>query len=189
MQKTNIGQRIKKLRESKEISLSELASRTNLQQEFLESLEKESLYPSLGPLLKVSRALGTRLGTFMDDEISRDPLLVKLEEREEELQMLTGKDKPSSLKMYSLGKGKNDRHMEPFFARIMPESAKDKQLSSHEGEEFIVVISGEIEIVYGQENYILKAGDSIYYNSIVPHHVCCPGQEAAEIYAVLYIPE
>ena len=131
MQETNIGQRIKKLRKSKEISLSELASRTNLAQNFLRSLEEEDLYPSLGPLLKVSRALGTRLGTFMDDKLSKDPLLIKLEEREEELKMLTGKEKPSSLKFYSLGKGKNDRHMEPFFVRIMPESARNKQLSSH----------------------------------------------------------
>ncbi len=79
--------------------------------------------------------------------------------------------------------------MEPFFVEIMPESAKQKTLSSHEGEEFIVLVSGAVEVIYGNETYELKAGDSIYYNSIVPHYVSCAGEEKAEIYAVIYIPE
>jgi quercetin dioxygenase-like cupin family protein len=62
-------------------------------------------------------------------------------------------------------------------------------LSSHEGEEFIVVVSGEVEIIYGQETHVLKPGDSIYYNSIVPHHVSSRNNKKAEIYAVLYFPE
>lgn len=189
MKSQKIGARLKKLRQFKELGLEELSDRTNLEVNFLKAIEEDNVYPSLGPLLKVSRALGTRLGTFLDDEISQDPLIVRLEEREEEISMLKGKDKPVSLRFFSLGKGKNDRHMEPFYIKIMPESAKDKQMSSHEGEEFIVVISGKIEVIYGQETYDLKPGDSIYYNSIVPHYVSCIGDEPAEIYAVLYLPE
>ncbi|MFP4167987.1 MAG: helix-turn-helix domain-containing protein [Desulfonatronovibrionaceae bacterium] len=189
MGKDEIGSRIKKFREMEEISREELASRSGLDVEFVRGLEEDSVYPSLGPLLKVSRALGTRLGTFLDDTISHDPLIVRLQEREEELSMLKGNNKPVALKFYSLGKGKNDRHMEPFYVRINPEPNEDKKLSSHEGEEFIVVISGVVNIVYGQEEYELKPGDSIYYNSIVPHNVSCKGESPAEIYAVLYFPE
>jgi transcriptional regulator with XRE-family HTH domain len=189
MSTQDIGPRIKKLREIKELTLDELASRTHLDIDFLRALEDENVTPSLGPLLKVSRALGTRLGTFLDDNVTQDPLIVRLEEREEELSMLKGKDKPVSLRFFSLGKGKNDRHMEPFHVQILPESAKEKKLSSHEGEEFIVVFSGEIEVLYGEERYILKPGDSIYYNSIVPHHVSSLGDAPAEIYAILYFPE
>ena len=54
---------------------------------------------------------------------------------------------------------------------------------------FIVVVSGEIEIIYGKETHRLSAGDSIYYNSVVPHHVGSIGDAAASIYAVLYFPE
>ena len=188
MSDTPIGSRVQKLRQAREISLEELAARTDLDISFLTSLEEDNIYPSLGPLLKISRALGLRLGTFLDDKVSRDPLLVRLQEREEELHMLRGKDHPVSLRFFSLGKGKNDRHMEPFFIQILPESAKHKDLSSHEGEEFIVVVSGRVEVIYGEDTHILEPGDSIYYNSIIPHHVSCVGDEPAQIYAVLYLP-
>jgi quercetin dioxygenase-like cupin family protein len=46
-----------------------------------------------------------------------------------------------------------------------------------------------VEVIYGNETYELKPGDSIYYNSVVPHYVSCVGEEKAEIYAVVYIPE
>jgi len=72
---------------------------------------------------------------------------------------------------------------------LLPESAVEKSLSSHEGEEFIVVHSGRVEIVYGKEVHQLDAGDSIYYNSVVPHYVACLGDTPAAIYAVLYFPE
>ena len=79
--------------------------------------------------------------------------------------------------------------MEPFFVEFTPESAKTKKLSSHEGEEFIAVITGSIEVIYGKETHILNPGDSVYYNSVVPHYVSCAGSEKAEIHAVIYIPE
>jgi mannose-6-phosphate isomerase-like protein (cupin superfamily) len=171
------------------MSQDDLASRTGLDLHFVQALEEENIYPSLGPLLKVARTLGVRLGTFMDDQITQDPLVVRVSDRKEELTTIRAKDRPVTLKLYSLGRGKSDRHMEPFFVEILPESAQEKKLSSHEGEEFIVVISGEIEIIYGQEIHVLKAGDSVYYNSVVPHYVSCRGDEKAEIYAVMYIPE
>jgi mannose-6-phosphate isomerase-like protein (cupin superfamily) len=120
--------------------------------------------------------------------MSQDPLIVRQQDREEELSTLRGKDQPVSLRFYSLGKGKIDRHMEPFFIEVLPDS-KPQVLSSHEGEEFIVVLKGQIELKYGPEGYVLKAGDSAYYNSIVPHHVGCVGDEPAEIYAALYFPD
>jgi transcriptional regulator with XRE-family HTH domain len=184
-----VGTRIGIFRERSKMSREDLAEHTGLDLDFIRSVEEESIYPSLGPLLKIARALGVRLGTFLDDQVSQDPLVIRRAERKDELSMLRGKEKPVDLRFYSLGRGKSDRQMEPFFVEILPESAQDKKVSSHEGEEFIVVISGEVEVLYGQELHILKAGDSIYYNSVVPHYVTCRGNEKAEIYAVLYIPE
>ena len=87
-----------------------------------------------------------------------------------------------------MAKQKTGRHMEPFIVDINPSEEKSFQLSAHEGEEFIYVMSGEVEIEYGKEKYILGEGDSIFYDSIVKHHVHgCNGQ-AAKILAVVYIP-
>ena len=60
-------------------------------------------------------------------------------------------------------------------------------MSSHEGEEFIYVLDGEIEVVYGKDNFIIGKGDSIFYDSVVPHHLHSNGQPS-KILAVLYTP-
>ncbi|MCJ2166045.1 MULTISPECIES: XRE family transcriptional regulator [unclassified Pseudodesulfovibrio] len=185
---STIGNRIRSYREKQKLTIEDLANRTTLTEDFIRAVEDEDMYPSLRPLVKLARALGVRLGTFLDDHVSSDPLIVRMADREEELVMHPG-GKEAGLKFHSLGKGKTDRHMEPFFIELMPESARDDTLSSHEGEEFIVVHSGKVRIKYGQERKVLEPGDSTYFNSIVPHNVACEGNEKAEIYAVLYFPE
>ena len=71
---------------------------------------------------------------------------------------------------------------------MLPSSENEIKLSTHEGEEFIYVLEGEVEIKYGKETYQLKAGDSIYYESIVAHHVHSFGSEKAKILAIVYTP-
>ena len=78
--------------------------------------------------------------------------------------------------------------MEPFIIDIQPSEEKNFKLSAHEGEEFIYVMEGEIVINYGKETYVLKAGDSIFYDSIVEHHVHGSSGKSAKILAVVYIP-
>ena len=149
----------------------------------------EVVDPPHGPMIKIARTLGVRLGTFLDDQETTDPYIVRSADREAQFSVLAEKNKPVALNFFSLGKGKTDRHMEPFFIEILPESASRKTLSSHEGEEWIAVLKGSIEIIYGKETYILEEGDSVYYNSIVPHYVSCRGEEKAQIHAVIYIPD
>lgn len=183
-----IGNRIRRIREQKNITLEELSDRCALELDFLRSLEEENMSTALGPLLKVARALNCRLGTFLDDAVSNDPLLVRLAEREEALTMADPSTSSTSMHYYSLGKGKIDRHMEPFFIEIEPETSKEKILSSHQGEEFILVHSGQIELLYGKAAYTLGPGDTMYYNSVVPHFLGAAGDGPASIYAVLYFP-
>ena len=189
METGKVSKRIQNFMAKREIDITELSELTGLKQDFLETMLKENIYPPLGPLMKIARALGVRLGTFLDDQGTNDPFIVRQAEKEVELKVLDGDSKSTALNFYSLGKGKTDRHMEPFFVEILPKSGKEKPLSSHEGEEFIVVRKGSIEIIYGSETYVLNEGDSVYYNSIVPHYVSCTSDESAEIYAVIYIPE
>jgi quercetin dioxygenase-like cupin family protein len=61
-------------------------------------------------------------------------------------------------------------------------------LSSHEGEEFIYVMEGRIEINYGKDIFLLDSGDSIYMGSVVEHHVHAADNKPAKILAVLYTP-
>lgn len=188
MSADKLGIRVQKYREERKMSREELAATADVPLTVLTALEDDNLYPSIAPLQKIARALGVRLGTFMDDQISTDPLIVRQTQREADLTMQKAEDKTPAFRFHSLGKGKNDRNMEPFFIEIQPEPEEDRKLSSHQGEEFIVVVSGTLQVIYGKEEHLLQQGDSIYYNSIVPHYVGAVGDSPAEIYAVIYYP-
>ena len=183
-----LGMRVKKYREEMDMSRESLAENTGLDLAAIVALEEENLYPSIGPLQKVARALKVRLGTFMDDVDAIGPIINRAVEREVDLTMQKNRNKKASYRYHSLGKGKADRNMEPFFVEIMPDANTDTELSSHQGEEFIVVMEGRLKLIYGKETHILEAGDSAYYNSIVPHHVGTADDTPCSIYAVIYYP-
>ena len=187
MSADKLGTRVRKFRETQEITREQLAGLTGLSLITIEDLEERNIYPSIAPLQKVARALNVRLGTFMDDVQCKEPIIVRQGEREQDLTMQRSRGKSASYQYCSLGKGKSDRNMEPFYIEIAPEPVEDQQMSSHQGEEFVAVTRGKLKIVYGRETHILESGDTAYYNSIVPHYVGAEGGPCS-IYAVLYYP-
>ena len=172
-----VGEKIKALREDKSISIEELAQRSGLAIEQIERIENNIDIPSLAPLIKIARVLGVRLGTFLDDQ-DEDAISFSNNAIHSRKHM----------EYHSLSKSKADRHMEPFIIDVMPTEDSDFVLSSHEGEEFIMVMEGVMEISYGKNTYLLEEGDSIYYDSIVPHHVHAYEGQAAKILAEVYTP-
>jgi transcriptional regulator with XRE-family HTH domain len=185
-----VGSKIRQLREAQEMTVEELAESSQSSVELIQQLENGALVPSLTPLLKIARALGVRLGTFLDDMPQSGPVIIRagLSENVVRFSGKTEQPKKSALEFYSLASDKSDRHMEPFIIDIHPSPEESHKLSSHEGEEFIYILAGEIEIFYGKEAHRLSAGDSIYYDSIVPHDVHATGSEDAKILAVVYAP-
>ena len=79
--------------------------------------------------------------------------------------------------------------MEPFYINVGFKQNVKENYSSHEGEEFIFVLEGKLEIFYGKDRYELTTGDSIYYDSIVPLLVTVPDEKTiTKILAVTYTP-
>lgn len=182
-----IGSRVRAFRGQIEISTSELAKLAGLDSALVEGIENDTVYPSIGVMARLARALGQRLGTFMDDQYRPDPLIVRAADRHNTPQPgHKAAEGPGNYGYFPLGRGKTDRHMEPFYIEIAP--GKDEVLSTHEGEEFIVVVSGAVELTYGKEKHLLQAGDSAHYNSIVHHLVRAHGDKPAAIYAVIFVP-
>ena len=186
-----IGSKIRGLRETKNLSVEEIAERSGLTVEQINSIENDVNLPSLGPLIKIARALGVRLGTFMDDSDALGPIVTRAKDREADSSISFSNgavDARKHMEYHPLAQQKAGRHMEPFIIDINPEESPEFQRSAHEGEEFIYVMQGEVEIVYGKETYNLKEGDSIFYDSIVKHHVHGAPGKSAKILAVVYIP-
>lgn len=190
--KTNkrIGERIREIRESKSISLADMIERSGLDEKQVVTIEEIGGIPSLAPLIKIARVLGVRLGTFLDDVDESGPVISRKEQYNKSISFST-RDTSSVKHMdyYSLSSTKSGRHMEPFVIQIEPiKKGVDFILSTHEGEEFIYCLEGVVEINYGTDVYWLEEGDSIYYDSIVSHHVHARGESGAKILAVIYTP-
>jgi len=187
--KNEIGIKIKELRKSRDISVESLAEESNISIDLMKNIENGEIVPSLTPLTKIARALGVRLGTFLDDAPQTGPVIVK-KGKSEQVMYFSGEGNQSdvsALEFHSLGAGKNDRNMEPFIIDVFTNEGEFK-LSSHEGEEFVYVLEGEIEVKYGQDSHVLSKGDSIYYDSIIPHHLHSYNGKTSKILAVVYTP-
>ena len=189
MEKYNIGSKLKKLREFRKISIEDLALNANMDVSQIEYIEKKGVVPSLGHLIKISRSLGVRLGTFLDDQQQIGPVVNRSGDEKTGLRFSAkNENEREHLNFFSLAHDKSGRHMEPFIVEIEPKQESSYKLSSHEGEEFIYVLNGEVEINYGKEVFILKEGDSIYLDSVVSHNVHAATDKAAKILVVVYTP-
>ncbi len=188
-EKNTIGEKLKSVRESRTLSAEQLSERAGLKRELIEQIESGALIPSLSPLIRIARALGVRLGTFLDDTESVGPVVVRSGEQRKVMRFSDkGRNGHSDLDFFSLAANKAGRHMEPFIIDVHPSSADEAKPSAHEGEEFIYVFSGDVEVIYGSEVFRLGVGDSIYYDSIVAHNVHSTGNRPAKILAVVYAP-
>ena len=182
-----IGSKIKSLREMKQITLEELAQQSGLKLQYMSAIEEDDQVPTIGELIQITRVLGVRVGTILDDFSNDGPVISRAAEWKEN-PVLRGKEGDSSpMSYFSLSSKKQDRHMETYIVNLNNIDGK-KELSSHEGEEFMYVLEGEIEVRYGKEVYNLSKGDTIYYDSIVPHLVLPAGNSDAKLLAVVYIP-
>lgn len=184
-----VGGKIKQIREMKKVSLEELSERSGMEISMIQRIEQDKNIPSLAPLIKIARALGVRLGTFLDDSDAYGPVVVRSGEYEKGVGFTSQmSESREHLNFFSLAFDKAGRNMEPFIVDIEPGMQSDYMLSSHEGEEFIYVLEGDIEINYGKEVYKLGKGDSIYLDSIVLHNVHAGNNQLARILAVVYAP-
>ena len=170
--RNSLGEKVRSIRESRSMSTEQLAERADLAPELVAQIESGALIPSLSPLIRIARSLGCGWARSWTTRSTWARSISRAGEHETVLRF-SGRDSParSDLDFFSLAANKAGRHMEPFLIDIHPGSAQDVHPSTHEGEEFIYVLAGEVEIVYGKDTYRLKAGDCIYYDSIVPHHV------------------
>jgi transcriptional regulator with XRE-family HTH domain len=180
-----VGKRIRTYRERLDMSVYDLAQKSGIDEKVVNSIEKGQVLPALGVLTKLSRALGQRLGTFMDDQFKPDPIITRAKDIEAKKVKKEGVN-ALGYSSHSLALGKPDRHMDPF--RIEFDKDGVDELSSHEGEELIICIAGEVELVYGNDKFILKAGDTAYYNSVVKHALCAHGGKPASIYGIVFMP-
>ncbi|MBN2233006.1 MAG: cupin domain-containing protein [Deltaproteobacteria bacterium] len=182
----NVCEQIRRVRDELGVSLQELGQRTGYSTAVLSQIENHLISPSLGTMIILAKALNVPIGRFLGHEDTEPFTIIRRDERQTVSRFESREGFRYGYTYESLGVGKRDRKMEPFCLTMEPATLPSGQLSSHEGEEFIYVLEGSIDVTLWQHTDVLAAGDSIYYDSTIPHRVCCHGDEPARILAVIH---
>ncbi len=182
---TEMGMRVKKARESRGLSIFDIYLRTDIDVDLLSQIEEGKVVPPLGTVIKLAKAFDLKMGYFISGEEAKAYTIVRRDDRKVTSRYDSGKEKHHGYEYESLAPHKTDRTMEPFLITLEP-SETEEERSTHDGQEFIFVLHGKMEVRLGEEIHILEPGDSIYYDSTVPHLVKCHGKETTRILAVLH---
>jgi transcriptional regulator with XRE-family HTH domain len=185
-EEVQVGKKIKALRESRALSLQDVAGMTGFSTALLSQMENHLVSPSLGSLIQLAKAFGIKVGDFLGEGEGEPFTIVRKEERKKVSRFASREGVSYGYSYESLGFEKKDRHMEPFYITLEPTPVKPHKSSVHEGEEFIFVLEGDMQVTLGNHTDVLHPGDSIYYDSSTPHRVDCHGGGTAKILAVLY---
>ena len=181
----NVGARVKSVRENRGLTLEDISLRTDIEISLLEEIEKGTVAPPLGTVRKLAKALEMKMGYFISGEENRPYTIVRCQDRKVLSRYDSKKGKHYGYEYESLAPHKKDRHMEPFMVTLEPADTEEER-STHDGQEFIYVLEGNMEVRLEEEIHILEPGDAIYYDSTVPHLVKCHGDKKTKILAVLY---
>jgi quercetin dioxygenase-like cupin family protein len=172
-----VGKKIKKERLKKKMSLDRVANETGFSVDYLKEVESGKKIPPVGALLQIARALEIDSGFFLkEQETSLRSRIKAFTKRTENYAYTT------------LTPGAENKHLKAF--KVSIDAMKDHKGVGyqHEGEEFVYVLAGKIEVIVGDHVNKLNVGDSLHFNSGIRHQLRNVGNEKAELIVVIYGP-
>ncbi len=172
-----IGKRIRKARLNKKITLDTMANETGMSKEFIKKIEGGDQRPSVGTLLQISKIL------HIDSSF-----LLKEQDDTIEKRSKAYTKRTDNYAYTSLTPNAENKHLKAF--KIVVEAGKvhDGVGFQHEGEEFVYVLKGQVEVKVGDNVNTLKAGDSLHFNSGIKHDLVNTGKTDAQLVVVVYAP-
>jgi len=183
-EKESLGNRIRRVRQERGLTIKDLSSRTGIDTAALERIESSETIPALGQLVRLGRALDMKMGYFISPGIDQLMTVVRKDARRQISRYGETKSMQYGYFYESLAPEKADRLMEPFIVTLVP--TDKEEFSTHSGQEFLYVLEGEMKVQVGDRVEFLKPGDAVYYDSNQPHLVRCVGTNVTKILAVLY---
>jgi quercetin dioxygenase-like cupin family protein len=183
-QKESLGDRIRKAREIHGLTILELSDRTGIDADILKRVEGNKMIPPLGDLVKLGKALETGMSYLISPGTDKPVTVLRADQRKEASRHLGKRGERYGYFYESLAPEKANRSMEPFIVTLTP--SEEVQPSTHDGQEFLFVLQGQMMVQVGGQKEYLEPGDAVYYDSTKPHFVKCVGGREAKILAVLY---
>jgi transcriptional regulator with XRE-family HTH domain len=183
MDEKTICQNIQKLRQRQGLTLARLAQLSGLTKGYLSRVERSVKVPPYATLNKIACALGVEVTTLLEVRLD-PPADVEISiQRKKAGRIIQGSAHPAGYDYQVLAADKPGKNMEPF---IIYAPRELPHMFSHEGEEFIYVLEGTLEMVYGDRTFTLAAGDNAYFDSRVPHSGRSVGKGTAKLLVMIY---
>jgi transcriptional regulator with XRE-family HTH domain len=178
-----ITKSIRNARLSRRISLEKLSELSGLSPGYLSKVERSEKAPPISTLSKIAFALDLDLPDLLkeDTEVLEDAPLAVV--RKDKRKIVKTRGSLYGYQYEALAYNKRGKNMEAF---IISPAFDEKTTFKHDGEEFMYVLDGVHEFMYGGKRYILRKGDSIYYDSRIPHSGRSLGKKRAKILGVMY---
>lgn len=182
----NVGEKIKLLRAEKGMSLEAVSKESGISELTLSGIEDHTVLPPLGDIVSLAKVFEVTVGELFGDSADSPFCIVRSDDRKTVNRFSSATSKSGGYSYESLGHQKQNRKMEPFLVTLRPSEVVPLETSKHVGEEILFVLEGQVEVQLADHTDILFPGDSIYYDSTLPHLVTCHGNEPATIFAVIY---
>ena len=177
-----IGANLKTFRIESGLSQKSLAEATQLSPTLISRIESGLVRPSIATLELIAQSLKVDIGYFFRDEEKRQYCISQRERR---------KNVPSQrgYALETLINGMENHFMDPAIVSLRgKEKEKKVQLAMHEGQEFMYVLEGRVEVILGSKRFVLKQGDAAYWNGNVPHKGVSLSKKPARTLNVHLIP-
>lgn len=180
-----IGMKVRKMRQEKRMTLQDLADATGLSKPLLSQIENGQVIPPLATLLRIAKAFDVGLHFFFQEEGTRKCIFVRAGESRKR----SPRNIDSNIPPYvynSLAYGKKGSNFEPFIVEFEQREMTDDLLVSHEGEEFLFLLEGELVFHYGEQIMRMRPGDSVCYDSSEQHGYVAVSQQRPRAIAVVF---
>jgi len=163
-----IGDKLRALRLKKSMGLVELGRHTGLSAAMLSKVERGKLFPTLPTLLRIALVFSVGLEYFFSDDQKRHVLaIVRRAQRKRFPERPDGRD--ISFYFESLDFAAVERKLNAYYAEFQPLQPGKARLHHHAGAAFLSILRGKLELHIGTEDHVLESGDSIYFDSSLPH--------------------
>lgn len=166
------GNKIRTLRKNKNMSIKDLAEKSELSTGLISQIERDLVSPSVNAMSRIVQALDSSMGEFFDEEFAKESPMTLREGGRKQISM------PDSNSICEVLSPTDHRMVEMVLMRLLPSTGDEPiRMSTHEGEECGYILKGKMTVYIEDEIYELEEGDSFYLESTKPHQYINLGEE------------
>ena len=179
MDEKSFGAKMKQLRLLRKTSFEQLANKTGFSQRYLKEIEEGLAIPPVSAVIQIAKALAIDSGSFLSAEE---------QEASEKRRRESFYKRTQAYSYKTLTPDAETKHMKAFLVTIDPKQDHKMVEYKHEGEEFVYVLKGHIEVMVGESQNLLKKGENLHFNSGLTHKLRNLSEEEAKLLVVIYTP-